>query len=795
MIWSSLAATLVLDVIIVGLVLTMIGISWSLGMFRKWRLPRTGRFLMIAGVSLTGLYYFGDLLFITVLPSLLESGTAISLWYDLQIEVRWAVSLISIALVSAGIIIEAYLRDRLEKNLRKAESQIVAAHDRIIESEMRFRSVVEQAPDSLYCFEFSPPVPVEMPAEDQIARSYDAVLVECNEPFAQSVSGRSAASTIGLRFGEMDSAHDTESHTAFFRSFIENGYRLVDYEQKYTDLQGKPRALRISISGIIRDGKLVRIWGAEKNIHEETRAKAALARRLRFQRLVTDISSQLLTANDDDAEQILRRCLEQVGTDVGANRASIAYFGERERSLHERLSWSRHADTAWTEFSQQDLPWSWARLLRGEMVEVTAMNGMRLVARRDAASLAKLGVQSLIALPLHSTGKTIGTCLFTNIRDRREWGTEDLDDLRVVANLFASKLAQIDARQELRGALSELQDARDRLEAENVYLREEFGSSHGFHELVGESEGLLECLRQVARVAATNTAVLLQGETGTGKELVARAIHERSARKNQPLVKVNCAALPANLIESELFGHEKGAFTGATARKLGRFDLADGGTLFLDEIADLPIELQSKLLRALQSGEFERLGGDQTLRVDVRVIAATNRDLIEAVECGQFRADLYYRINTFPITLPALRDRGEDVALLAEHFVRKHSAGLGKTVTEFSSEMMHELMQYPWPGNVRELEGVIQRALIYSTGPVLRLAKPLRGSAQRPAPGAEVVEFQTTDLRAMERSHIERVLEQSRWVVTGDSGAATKLGVPPSTLRSKMKKLGIVRPG
>ena len=794
MISSSLTATVILNLIIIGLVLSMIGISSSQGMFRKGRLPRTGRFLMIAGVSLAGLYHVVDVLLALAGPTLLGTAVAETLFEAMHHEVQWPVSLASLILLCGGILIEAFLRERLEKQVRQAESQVALAAEQIVESEMRHRSLVEQTPDAMYCFEFDPPVPIESPIDAQVARSRDATLIECNEVFARSLFRASAQKAIGVQLGELDSAQDFESHYQLFRDFIEQGYRLVDYELKFTDRHGEPQLLQVSLSGVVRNGKLHRMWGVEKDILEHSKTKAALAGRLHFQQFIADISTQLLTATDEQAEAVLRRCLEEVGRNVGARRASIAYLAADRQSLSERFSWSIAHDEPWQDWTSSAFPWLWPRLLRGEAVDIATQKGLLLIARRDAAALARLDIQSVVVIPLLLAGEAVGACIFTDIRNQREWDEQDLKDLNFVTNLFASKLSHVDARTDLRLALAELRDARDRLQAENVYLREEISSSHGFHELVGESEGLLNCLRQVARVAITNTAVLLQGETGTGKELVARAIHERSGRKDRPLVKVNCAALPANLIESELFGHEKGAFTGAVGRKLGRFDLADGGSLFLDEIADLPLDLQSKLLRVLQSGEYERLGGDETLRVDVRVIAATNRDLMDAVNQDEFRADLYYRINTFPITLPPLRNRGNDVALLAEHFVQKHSAGLGKTVTEISAAMMHQLLRYDWPGNVRELEGIIQRALIYSSGPVLQLAKPLVTDATNRARKSRVPALAVTDLRSVEREHIRQVLEQSKWVVTGDFGAATKLGVPPSTLRSKMKKLGIVRP-
>ncbi|MBE0582948.1 MAG: sigma 54-interacting transcriptional regulator, partial [Desulfofustis sp.] len=291
-------------------------------------------------------------------------------------------------------------------------------------------------------------------------------------------------------------------------------------------------------------------------------------------------------------------------------------------------------------------------------------------------------------------------------------------------------------------------------------------------------------LYKVEQIASSDTTVLVLGETGTGKELVARAIHTLSLRNSRPLVKVNCAALPANLIESELFGHEKGAFTGAQSKHLGRFEIADGATLFLDEIGELPFDLQAKLLRVVQDGEFERLGGSRTIKVDVRLIAATNRDLEEEVRTGNFREDLWYRLNIFPITMPPLRERSDDIPLLVEFYIDKIARRMGKTITHISTSVMAELQNYRWPGNIRELENVLERAVINSSGPKLHLADELKRPPKFLSTGTDTLE-------AMERKHILRVLEQTNWKVSGKNSAADVLGLDRSTLRARMIKLNI----
>ncbi len=346
-----------------------------------------------------------------------------------------------------------------------------------------------------------------------------------------------------------------------------------------------------------------------------------------------------------------------------------------------------------------------------------------------------------------------------------------------------------------------------RLEHENVYLQEEIHREHNFVEMVGSSLALLAALRKVDQVAPADTTVLVSGETGTGKELVARAIHDRSTRRGRPLVKVNCSAIAAGLVESELFGHVKGAFTGAIDRRVGRFELADGGTLFLDEVGELPLETQVKLLRVLQEREFEPVGSSRSLRVDVRVIAATNRDLAEAVRAGRFRADLFYRLNVFPIEVPPLRERRTDIPQLATFFVSRFARKFGKRVEAVSKETLDRLMAYPWPGNIRELQNVIERAVVLSSGPSLELGSELlpasapldadgaraRPESASPAPPAPASLGLDAALEAVERSHILAALEGAGWVIEGARGAAKILKLHPNTLRSRMEKLRIRR--
>ena len=344
------------------------------------------------------------------------------------------------------------------------------------------------------------------------------------------------------------------------------------------------------------------------------------------------------------------------------------------------------------------------------------------------------------------------------------------------------------AEEALLKAMEEVENLKNRLQAENIYLKEEIQTEHNFEDIITGSDLLKKVLRKVEQVASTDATVLITGETGTGKELLARAVHNLSGRRDRPLVKVNCAALPANLIESELFGHEKGAFTGALSRKIGRFELANGGTIFLDEIGDLHQDLQAKLLRVLQEGEFERLGSSDTIKVDVRIIAATNRNLDEAIVKNEFREDLFYRLSVFPIESPPLRKRKEDIPLLVKHFVKRYSKKMGKKIDKIQKKVMAQFINYEWPGNVRELENVIERAIIVSSRGQLELGDSLSKAKDR-----QIVREIST-LKDAERDYILDALESRGWRVSGERGAAKLLGLKPSTLESKMKKLGVKRP-
>ena len=414
------------------------------------------------------------------------------------------------------------------------------------------------------------------------------------------------------------------------------------------------------------------------------------------------------------------------------------------------------------------------------------------------------GVASSCELPLTTARRPLGTLVFAS-KHPAAFSDQDAEFLKLVTNQVAIAI-------ENAMAFQEIARLKDQLEQELAYLDDEFRSDHNFGEIVGENLALRQVLKQVETVAATDSTVLIYGETGTGKELIARALHDRSPRRGRTFIKLNCAAIPTGLLESELFGHEKGAFTGAVSQKIGRFELADGGTLFLDEIGDIPPELQPKLLRVLQEQEFERLGGTKTIRVNVRLISATHRDLQQMVKDRMFRSDLFYRLNVFPIGLPPLRERPDDIPRLVSYFVQVFAKRMGRKIESIPAKVIEHLCQYSWPGNIRELQNVIERAVILTSGKTLNVAvgelsltlSDLNSDLTRvslqsntecdPPSQTKNVDSNARTLAETEREHILSALERTGWVIGGENGAAAMIGLKRTTLQKKMQKLGIERP-
>jgi formate hydrogenlyase transcriptional activator len=519
--------------------------------------------------------------------------------------------------------------------------------------------------------------------------------------------------------------------------------------------------------------------------HAEEALQVELEERLRFEALLADLSAHFVHVPADQVDRMIEEAQRRIVQALGLDRSTLLQRSEEENDLVITHAWAVPSFAVGPgHFAQRDFPWVHQTLLGGGTVRFATLEELPAEAARDKEAFRTIQQKSNLIFPLASTGRVFGALSFGTLAAEREWPEVLVQRLQLMADIFANALARQRSEQALRRALDDVTRLKRQLEAENAYLRAAAEAQPS--DIVGTSPTLKRALGQVEQVAPTDAAVLLLGETGTGKELLAHLIHRRSRRRDRAMVKLNCAALPPTLIEAELFGREKGAYTGALTRQAGRFELAHGSTIFLDEIGELPLELQVKLLRVLEDGQLERIGSTKTLTVDVRVITATNRDLAKLVAQGAFREDLYYRLNVFPIVVPPLRERQEDIPLLVWTFAKQFGKALGKPVERIPQETMEALQRYPWPGNVRELRNEIERAIILSEGSTLRV--PVG------APAGPLAAVPPT-LADTERTQILAALEQSGWRIRGPAGAAARLGLKPTTLESRLKKLGLERPG
>jgi len=507
-----------------------------------------------------------------------------------------------------------------------------------------------------------------------------------------------------------------------------------------------------------------------------------------FTRLLGALSTRLSAARADEIDGAIDAALDGLMELFGTDRATFYLWDTAAEAIVAQHQRARPGIPLDPTLVLGNLPWYRERVLAGRVMSVASLDELPPEAESELRYARGVGLKSNVTIPLSVGGRLVSVIATGTFRLERAWPPEDVDRIRIVGEILAAAVDRKNRDVALEKSLEEIRGLKDQLAAENVLLREELESSHGFHEIVGESAALRRMLARVSQVAPADSTVLILGETGTGKELLARALHERSPRRGRSLVPVNCAAVPPTLIESELFGHEKGAFTGAIATRIGRFELADRGTIFLDEIGDLGLDVQAKLLRVLQEGEIVRVGSSHTRKVDVRVVAATHHDLSAAVEGGRFRADLFYRLNVFPIRVPPLRERREDVPLLVWSFIHRRQAKLGRKIERVPRAAMERLQTYSWPGNVRELENVVERALILSPGTTLQLDE----SFASPAAGSAKAALGRT-MEEVERAHLTAVLEEKSWRIEGPGNAAGTLGLKPSTLRSRMRKLGIRR--
>jgi PAS domain S-box-containing protein len=614
--------------------------------------------------------------------------------------------------------------------------------------EERYRSFIERTAEGIWRVELDQPLAPGLVEDAQIEHFYaHAVLAECNEAMARMYGYQHAADFVGARLEDLlprSDAHNIE----YLRAFIRSGYRLTDSESHGRSRDGEERYFLNSLVGIVEDGRLLRSWGLKRDVTAHRLAEAAVR----------------------GSEERLAFALEagQMGTfDWHLSSGRILWSPTVER-VHGYEPGTLPTDA--TSYCSQLHPEDRDRV-RAQLQEILAgTDGRRVEYRIVRPDGVIRWLECFARVFPNASGhvvRVVGVC--ADVTDR------------------------VEAARELERACQDIQALKDRLQDENIALREEVDHASMFEEIVGTSPALHSVLACIAKVAPTGSTVLVTGETGTGKELVARAIHRHSARAGRPFVSINCAAIPPGLIASELFGHEKGAFTGAVGRREGRFELAAGGTLFLDEVGELPAETQVMLLRVLQEHEFERVGSNRPIRADVRIIAATNRDLQTAIAEKTFRADLFYRLNVFPMEVPALRDRREDIPLLVEYFTYRFGTRAAKRISTIPKAILDALQGYDWPGNIRELQNVIERAVILSEGSELSVdLRWLSASASKISLDAPTQPASTGNtLVEHERSVIESALEDALGRVAGPFGAAAKLGMPPSTLESKIKVLKI----
>ncbi len=531
-----------------------------------------------------------------------------------------------------------------------------------------------------------------------------------------------------------------------------------------------------------------RLIGVSIDMTERKEVEQALENRLQFEGLLSNLSARFVEIPpervDSEIDYGLRQILEFFQVDrVGLMRSlpdKHVY-----RITHAVYAEDVPAVPIGVELPTSIHPWAAEKLAeKHEVVSFSRLDDLPPEANVDKQKYAEWGIRSALDIPIITGGGVVHVIVINSVKRERVWPEELFPRLQLLGEIFVNAIERKHIRLELEKRLREIEELKQRLERENIYLREEVRLLVEHVGIVGQSVAMKKVLRQAEQVAQTDSTVLLLGETGTGKELLARAIHRMSSRKDRPMVTVNCASLPPTLIESELFGREKGAFTGALTKMVGRFEIADGSTLFLDEVGEIPLELQSKLLRVIEEGTFERIGSTKPLHVNVRIIAATNRDIEREVKEGRFRPDLFYRLKVFPILIPPLRERLEDIPPLVRVFVREFQKRMGKEVESIPKKTMQGLQSYSWPGNVRELRNLIEHAMILSRGKTLEVDMPKHAPSEIDA---------TDKLEDMERKHIVAVLEKTGWRIGGKGGAAEVLGLVRTTLNAKIKKMGIKR--
>lgn len=634
--------------------------------------------------------------------------------------------------------------------------------------EINFRSIFELAPDAMAL----------------INNQGLIVLVNLQ---TEQLFGYSRDELIGERAEKLMPERFRADHAGHFSHYSMNPViRPMGAGREFYGLtkDGSEFPVEISLSPLeTEDGMFVA--AAIRDVSERKHIEE-LRTQLGFEKLMSELSSAFINLPSEQMDSVVEHWLKRVVETLDVDRGSLTQIDFPTEDLIVSHFWQRPGLSPHPgRVLGQMFPWLHKRVVKGEITCVSRVEELPEAASIEREYMRSAGMKSFLGVPLVINGQLVGNLAVSSFHHQQTWDSILISRVRQAGDVFGNCLARIRSERALHRAFAEIEQLKERLEQENIYLREEISLAHNHSGVIGQSAEIRKVLKKVEQVAATDSVVLILGETGTGKELIARTIHDLSGRKDRPMVKVNCAALPATLFESELFGREKGAYTGALSREIGRFELADRSTIFLDEIGDMPIELQAKLLRVLQDGEFERLGSSKTIRVNVRVIAATNRDLKAAVNEGKFRADLFYRLSVFPITIAPLRERREDIPALVWHVLNDLCQRMGRSVDSIHPATMKSFQEYSWPGNVRELRNAIERNLILNSGPMFR---------------AEVFESEETALPAgrkleeVERRHIEKALDATHWRIRGKGGAAEVLGLKPTTLEARLRKLGIVRP-
>src|SRR5271167_2541465 len=624
-----------------------------------------------------------------------------------------------------------------------------------------YRTLFESAPDALLAIDRNGRI-LEVNAEAERRFGYSRV----------ELIGESVEKLVPTRFREPDKRQKEVYEVTRRLCPINDGQDLVALRKDGSEFSVDIRLIPVPI------GPHTLFYCIVRDSSERMKARE-VAMRLEIEEALVLLSSKFINLPADQVDQEVVSGLRIMTEMLDADRATLGQVDPASGDLLTTHDWTRAGIPRFeVRLIRGTLPWIEERLLKGETLALGKLDDLPPEARRDREFIESIGVKSGLVIPFRIGGQTIGAIGIDCFREQRNWDEIIVSRVQVAADMLANALARKRADEEIRAL-------KNRLENENIYLREEIKLEYSHCEIVGNSDAIRSVLKRAEQVAMTDSAVLILGETGTGKELIARAIHELSGRKQRSMVKVSCASLPATLIENELFGREKGAYTGALAREIGRFELADKSTIFLDEIGELPLELQSKLVRVLQEGEFERLGSSKTIREDVRIIAATNRNLPALIKEGRFREDLYYRLNVFPILVPPLRERREDIPALVWHFLADLTKRIGRKVEGVHASTMRDFQRYPWPGNVRELRNVIERNLILNVGPMFRAKPPALEENSHSA---------LRRIDEVEAEYFRSVLQTTHWRVRGQGGAAEALGLKPTTLESRLKKLGIRRP-